>query len=114
MNVSQTRWKYLQKNVADLQKKHLNILFIATFFVYLQHETKKIITHRKNRVIYKDSNIHLQRKYERYLKQMDFEKSLSETRTCNIEGCNKKHRAKGYCRNHYYKFCLLKRKNYQV
>ena len=64
--------------------------------------------------IYKDSNIHLQRKYERYLKQMDFEKSLSETRTCNIEGCNKKHRAKGYCRNHYYKFCLLKRKNYQV
>lgn len=61
--------------------------------------------------IYKDSNIHLQRKYERYLKQMDYEKSLSEIRTCIIEGCNKKHRAKKYCRNHYYKFCLSKRKN---
>lgn len=60
--------------------------------------------------IYKDSHIHLQRKYEIYLKQMDYEKSLSEIRTCSIEGCNKKHSAKGYCRSHYYKFCGGKEK----
>ena len=54
--------------------------------------------------IYKDSNIHLQRKYERYVQQMDYEKSLSEIRTCIIKGCYKKHSAKGYCRNHYYEF----------
>lgn len=60
--------------------------------------------------IYKDSNIHLQRKYERYLKQMDYEKSLSEIRTCIVEGCNKKHSSNGYCRNHYYEICGGKEK----
>lgn len=60
--------------------------------------------------IYRDSNIHLQRKYERYLKQMDYEKSLSEIHTCSSEGCNKKHSAKRYCRNHYYEFCGGKEK----
>jgi len=55
--------------------------------------------------IYKDSNIHLQRKYNRYLKQIEYENSLSEIRICSVDGCSKKHSAKGYCRNHYYEFC---------
>src|SRR5574344_939808 len=38
--------------LTELKKKDENNLFIATFFVYLQYETKKIITQRKNRVIY--------------------------------------------------------------
>ena len=59
--------------------------------------------------IYKDSNIHLQRKYDRYLKQIEYENSLAEIRVCSVDGCNKKHRAKGYCKNHYYKFCLVKK-----
>lgn len=60
--------------------------------------------------IYKDSNIHLQRKYDRYLKQMEYEKSLSEIRICSVDGCNKKHSGNGYCRNHYYEFCGGKEK----
>ena len=60
--------------------------------------------------IYKDSNIHLQRKHDRYLKQIEYENSLAEIRTCSVDGCNKKHRAKGYCKNHYYKFCLVNKK----
>lgn len=60
--------------------------------------------------IYKDSNIHLQRKYERYLKQMDYNNSIKETRICSVDGCNKKHMAKGYCKNHYYEFCGGKEK----
>ena len=60
--------------------------------------------------IYKDSKIHLQRKYDRYLKQIEYENLLSEIRTCNVDGCSKKHSAKGYCRNHYYEFCGVKKK----
>lgn len=60
--------------------------------------------------IYKDSNIHLQRKHDRYLKQIEYEKSLSEIRICSVDGCNKKHSGNGYCRNHYYKFCGGKEK----
>ena len=60
--------------------------------------------------IYKDSNIHLKRKYDRYLEQIKYEESLKEIRICSIEGCNKKHSAKGYCRNHYYEFCGEKEK----
>jgi hypothetical protein len=60
--------------------------------------------------IYKDSNIHLQRKYDRYLKQIEYENSLSEIRICSVDGCNKKHSGNGYCRNHYYEFCVGKEK----
>lgn len=60
--------------------------------------------------IYKDSNIHLQRKYDRYLKQIEYEKSLAEIRICSVDGCNKKHSGNGYCRNHYYEFCGGKEK----
>ncbi len=60
--------------------------------------------------IYKDSNIHLQRKHDRYLKQIEYEKSLSEIRICSVDGCNKKHNSNGYCRNHYYEFCGGKEK----
>lgn len=60
--------------------------------------------------IYKDSNIYLQRKYERFLKQMEYEKSLAEIRICSVDGCNKKHSGNGYCRNHYYEFCGGKEK----
>ena len=60
--------------------------------------------------IYKDSNIHLQRKYDRYLKQIEYEKSLAEIRVCSADGCNKKHSSNGYCRNHYYEFCGGKEK----
>ena len=60
--------------------------------------------------IYKDSNIHLQRKHDRYLKQIEYEKSLSEIRICSVDGCNKKHSGNGYCRNHYYEFCGGKEK----
>ena len=35
--------------------------------------------------IYKDSNIHLQRKYDRYLKQIEYEKSLAEIRICSVD-----------------------------
>ena len=60
--------------------------------------------------IYKDSNIYLQRKYERFLKQMEYGKSLTEVKVCAVEGCNKKHSGKGYCRNHYYQLCGGKEK----
>ena len=60
--------------------------------------------------IYKDSKIHLQRKHDRYLKQIEYEKSLSEIRICSVDGCNKKHNSNGYCRNHYYEFCGGKEK----
>ena len=60
--------------------------------------------------IYKDSNIYLQRKYDRYLKQIEYEKSLTEVKVCAVEGCNKKHSGKGYCRNHYYQLCGGKEK----
>ena len=60
--------------------------------------------------IYKDSNIHLQRKHDRYLKQIEYENSLSEIRICSVDGCNKKHSGNGYCRNHYYEFCEGKKK----
>lgn len=60
--------------------------------------------------IYSNSTIHMQRKYDRYIKQMEYEKSLTEVRVCSIEGCNKKHSGKGYCRNHYYQLCGGKEK----
>ena len=60
--------------------------------------------------IYKDSNIHLQRKHDRYLKQIEYEKSLTEIRICSVAGCSKKHSGNGYCRNHYYEFCGGKEK----
>jgi len=60
--------------------------------------------------IYKDSNINLQRKHDRYLKQIEYENSLSEIRICSVDGCNKKHNGNGYCRNHYYEFCGGKEK----
>lgn len=60
--------------------------------------------------IYKDSNIHLQRKHKRYLEQMEYEKSLTRVRICSVDGCYKKHSGKGYCRNHYYEFCGGKEK----
>ena len=67
------------------------------------------INHRQARVflkwIYKDSKIHLQRKHNRFLLQMDYERSLSEIRTCSVENCDKKHMGRGYCKNHYYEFC---------
>lgn len=53
--------------------------------------------------IYKDSNIHLTRKYNKYLeakslKQKAIEKKLSKK--CCI--CGEKHYAKSFCRYHYY------------
>ena len=60
--------------------------------------------------IYGNSTIHMQRKYDRYIKQMEYEKSLTEVRVCSIDGCDKKHSGKGYCRNHYYQLCGGKEK----
>ena len=60
--------------------------------------------------IYSNSTIHMQRKYDRYIKQMEYEKSLTEVRVCSIDGCDKKHSGKGYCRNHYYQLCGGKEK----
>lgn len=60
--------------------------------------------------MYKDSNIHLQRKYDRYLKQLEYEDSLTEVCVCSVDDCDKKHIAFGYCRNHYYQFCGGKQK----
>ena len=60
--------------------------------------------------IYKDSNIYLQRKHEQFLKQMEYEKSLTEVKVCDVDGCDKKHSSKGYCRNHYYQLCGGKEK----
>ena len=34
----------------------------------------------------------------------------SKMKICNIENCNKKHYGKGYCKNHYYKYCGGKEK----
>lgn len=60
--------------------------------------------------IYNDSTIYLQRKYDKYINQMEYEKSLSDFRKCKVEGCDKKHSGKGYCRNHYYEYCGGKEK----
>lgn len=60
--------------------------------------------------IYKNSTIYLDRKHEIYLMKKEYKK---ETRICCIDGCNKKHVANGYCKNHYYEFCNGKEKRHK-
>lgn len=97
-------------SLAEILNKELNVnSYIRARHPERNNNIRMLELNRKSarkflKWIYKDSNIHLQRKYERYVKQMDYEKSLSEIHTCIIEGCNKKHSTKGYCRNHYYEF----------
>lgn len=57
--------------------------------------------------LYKDATIFLKRKKETFDSYTPFE---GQEIKCSVEGCNKKHRAKGYCKNHYYKFCGGKEK----
>ena len=33
----------------------------------------------------------------------EFKTVQKETKLCSVEGCDKPHRAKGYCKSHYYK-----------
>ena len=59
--------------------------------------------------IYKNANLYLFRKYDRYqdMKQRKFnppKRTPQVVKVCIVEGCNKKHSGKGYCRNHYYEF----------
>ncbi|MAX51482.1 MAG: hypothetical protein CMH22_05840 [Methylophaga sp.] len=57
--------------------------------------------------LYEDSTIFLKRKKEIFDSYSPFER---QERKCSVEGCDKKHSSKGYCRNHYYEFCGGKEK----
>lgn len=59
--------------------------------------------------IYNDAHIYLQRKYDKYILQMEYEKSLKELNYCTFEGCNEVVCGKGYCQYHYDKFCRDKK-----
>lgn len=64
--------------------------------------------------IYNDANIYLKRKYDKYILQMEYEKSLKQLHYCTFEGCNEIICGKGYCQHHYDKFCRDKKlRNFQ-
>ena len=60
--------------------------------------------------LYKDANIFIKRKKDVF---DAYKASEKVQRKCSIEGCDKKHHAKKFCKNHYYEFCggAEKRKN---
>lgn len=60
--------------------------------------------------MYKDATIFIERKYNKFLEHLEYEKDLGKTKLCNIDGCNKKSYSKGYCRKHHYRFCGGKEK----
>ena len=57
--------------------------------------------------LYEDATIFLKRKKEIFDSYTPFERQEIK---CSVEGCDKKHSGKGYCRNHYYEFCGGKEK----
>lgn len=57
--------------------------------------------------LYKDAAIYLERKKNIFDNYIPFERVQ---RKCSVDGCGKKHSAKGYCRNHHYEFCGGKEK----
>ena len=56
--------------------------------------------------LYEGSTIYLERKKQVFNSYIFYERV---ERKCSVEDCDKKHRAKGYCKNHYYEFCLVKK-----
>lgn len=64
--------------------------------------------------IYKDSTIHLERKYKRYLDLKSYLTNMDATqykngkpmveRKCSVEGCLESFCAKDYCKQHYHEF----------
>ena len=103
-------------SLAEILNQELNVnSYIRARFPERKNNIRQLeINHKQARTflkwIYNDSAIYLQRKYDRYLKQIEYENSLAEIRTCSVDGCSKKHWANGYCRNHYYEFCGCKEK----
>jgi len=57
--------------------------------------------------LYEDATIFLKRKKEIFDSYTPFERQEIK---CSVEGCDKKHSGKGYCRSHYYEFCGGKEK----
>lgn len=50
--------------------------------------------------IYKNSDLHLNRKYKKYLDIIEHQDN--KIKKCKIENCNLKHKGHGYCTKHYY------------
>jgi hypothetical protein len=61
--------------------------------------------------LYKDATIYLDRKFDKYLWIINNKTYITKYKpTCSVMGCDKEHRAKGYCSYHY-DISLKQRKN---
>lgn len=91
-------------SVKDIVKINLGVNFYLRFKG--NYPTTEISTKAKQgriflKWIYSDSTIHLQRKYEKYLIQLNYEHSLKKLRKCSVIDCNNIQRSVNYCQHHY-------------
>ncbi len=100
-------WNFCQ-SVSKIVKEQFNI----NFYIRLRSKYPTSEAYIKQKMartflkwLYQDSTIYLQRKYEKYLIQMEYEKTLKTKKfkffDCSVEGCDAKHRSSGYCQYHY-------------